>query len=281
MTGVASTPTERCAGHGIRNIRDRARSIGAELSLSTTTGVGTTVLARWAPSTTRRRAVCSAGRLRDAEGPGGVMHRVLLVDDHAVMREGLAVLLAGFGSIEVVGAAAGGAEAVELYAALSPDVVLMDLSMPEVDGVEAIARIIDSDPTARIIALTAFLEEDLVARAVGAGAKGYLVKQVSGGELVDAINTVAAGGSILSPEALGHLAHRHGHRKLGHDLTPRELDVLRLLSTGLTNQQIADQLSLRHGTVRIVVSNILSKLQADNRTSAAHIARRAGLVPGQ
>ena len=204
--------------------------------------------------------------------------RVLLVDDHAVVREGLEVLLGGFATVEVVATATGGGHAAEQYDATRPDVVLMDLSMPEVDGVEATRRIIGSDPDAKVIALTAFLDQGLVQRALDAGARGYLLKQVGGRELVDAIHAVAHGGSILSAEALDSLTGRSARPRLGDDLTPRERDILQLLARGLTNQQIADDLGLRHGTIRIAVSNILAKLQVDNRTSAAHVARVEGLV---
>ena len=205
--------------------------------------------------------------------------RVLLVDDHTVVLEGLAVLLGGFDSIEVVGTANGGAEAVARYDDLAPDVVLMDVSMPEVDGAEATRRIIGADPDARVLALSAFVDDELIAEVIGAGARGYLLKRVGGRELVDAITTVAIGGSILSPDALRGLADRRARPQFGEDLTPRELDVLRLVVLGMTNQQIADELGLRHGTVRINVSNILAKLHAENRTSAAHIARTHGLIP--
>jgi NarL family two-component system response regulator LiaR len=203
---------------------------------------------------------------------------VLLVDDHAVVREGLEVLLDGFATVEVVATATGGGHAVEQYVTSRPDVVLMDISMPDIDGVEATRRIVRSDPDARIIALTAFLDHGLVQEVVDAGARGYLLKNVGGRELVDAIHAVAHGGSILSSEALSSLTSRRGESSVGDDLTPRERDILRLLVRGSTNQQIADELGLRHGTIRIAVSNILSKLQVDNRTSAAHVARTHGLV---
>lgn len=205
--------------------------------------------------------------------------RVLLVDDHTVVLEGLAVLLGGFDSIEVVGTANGGAEAVARYGDLAPDVVLMDVSMPEVDGAEATRRIIAADPDARVLALSAFVDDESTAEVIDAGARGYLLKRVGGRELVDAITTIAVGGSILSPDALRSLADRRARPQLGEDLTPRELDVLRLVALGMTNQQIADELGLRHGTVRINVSNILTKLHAENRTSAAYIARTHKLVP--
>lgn len=206
------------------------------------------------------------------------MIRVLLVDDHAVVTDGLTVLLTGLEGLEVVGAAAGGETAVELYRELRPDVVLMDLSMPDVDGVEATRRIIVLHPEARILALTAFVDDNLVRNALAAGAHGYLLKNASGAELHDAIRTIAEGRSILSDEALRHLAVQRDRRRVGDDLTPRERTVLTHLVCGLSNKQIATELGLQPGTVRIHVSNILAKLGADNRTAAAHIARSNGLT---
>lgn len=206
------------------------------------------------------------------------MIRVLLVDDHAVVTEGLTVLLAGFDGLDVVGAAAGGATAIERYDELRPDVVLMDLSMPDVDGVEATLRIMELDPEARILALTAFVDDHLVADVLEAGARGYLLKNASGDELNDAIRTIVDGRSVLSDEALRHLTTPRERHRVGDDLTPRERDVLSHLVRGLSNKQIAVELGLQHGTVRIHVSNILAKLGADNRTSAAHIALTHDLV---
>jgi DNA-binding NarL/FixJ family response regulator len=205
------------------------------------------------------------------------MISVLLVDDHAVVTEGLTVLLGGFEDLEVVGTANGGAAAVERYAELRPDVVLMDLSMPEVDGVAATRRIVELHPEARIIALTAFIEENQVSEALAAGARGYLLKNASGAELHTAIRSVAGGASILSDEALAQLTSPRPEPRPGTDLTPREREVLHHLIRGLSNKQIAAELGLRHGTIRIHVSKILAKLGAENRTEAAHIARRIGL----
>lgn len=206
------------------------------------------------------------------------MIRVLLVDDHAVVTEGLTMLLAGFDDLDVAGTASGGHEAVERYRELRPDVVLMDLSMPDVDGVEATLQIVRLDPEARVLALTAFVEGTLVTDALSAGASGYLLKNASGDDLHDAIRTVADGRSILSDEALRVLMAPTGGDAPGHDLTPRELDVLAHVALGLSNKQIAGELGLQQGTVRIHVSNILAKLRADNRTAAAHIARTHRLV---
>lgn len=148
------------------------------------------------------------------------MIRVLLVDDHAVVTEGLTVLLAGFDGLDVVGAAAGGATAIERYDELRPDVVLMDLSMPDVDGVEATLRIMELDPEARILALTAFVDDHLVADVLEAGARGYLLKNASGDELNDAIRTIVDGRSVLSDEALRHLTTPRERHRVGDDLTP-------------------------------------------------------------
>lgn len=204
--------------------------------------------------------------------------RVLLVDDHAVLIEGLTMVLAGADQIDVVGAASGGAQGVERYQELLPDVVLMDLSMPDVDGVEATRQIRRFEPNAKVIVLTGFVDDRLVADALTAGAAGYLLKDVSGDELSSAILAVAAGGSIVDADALRRFMISAQQPQLGDDLTTRELEVLSLLVHGMTNQQIADELGLQHGTVRIHVSNILSKLHVDNRTSAAHLALTEGLV---
>lgn len=203
--------------------------------------------------------------------------RVLLVDDHAVVLEGLSMVVDGLDGIDVVAVAGGGSAAASTYVEHRPDVVLMDMSMPEVDGVEATRRIMAADADARVVILTGFIDDALVADAVDAGACGYLLKNVARDDLANAIRTVAAGGSILSDEALRRLSNGR-RRRLGDDLTSREADVLRLVVQGLTNQQIADALGLRHGTIRINVSNILAKLHAENRTAAAHLAITEGLV---
>ena len=202
--------------------------------------------------------------------------RVAMVDDHPVVTEGLALVLARFSDIDVVAAASGGAEAVEVVAATRPDVVLMDLSMPEVDGVEATRRILASNPDVRVVALTAFMEHDLVHDVMAAGAAGYLLKSAEGSELVSAIRAAATGASILSGDALSLFMTKRDN--VGADLTPRERDVLHFVAHGLANKQIATELGLTTGTVRIHVSNILAKLNVENRTAAASLALEAGLV---
>ena len=202
--------------------------------------------------------------------------RLALVDDHAVVTEGVSMLLARFSDLEIVGTASGGADAVGLVDATHPDVVLMDLSMPDVDGVEATRRVIAAHPGVRILALTAFVDHRLVNAAMAAGAAGYLLKSVSGDDLAAAIRTVASGASILSPDAFSVVMG--SRNEVGDDLTPRERDVLDQVARGLSNKQIATALGLSPGTVRIHVSNILAKLDVDNRTAAATVARDAGLV---
>jgi DNA-binding NarL/FixJ family response regulator len=202
--------------------------------------------------------------------------RVLLVDDHAVVLEGLVMVLSRFDDLELVGTASGGAEGVARAAELQPDVVLIDLSMPDVDGAEATRRIRADHPHMKFLALTAFLEHRLVAEVIEAGATGYLLKSASGDELAAAIRTVASGGTILATGVLSLLATAPD--TIGHDLTPRELDVLEHLANGLSNKHIANELGLSSGTVRIHVSNVLTKLQVENRTAAAMLARDHRLV---
>lgn len=204
---------------------------------------------------------------------------VVLVDDHPVVTEGLAILLARFSDIDVVGTATRGADALGVVDATNPDVVLMDLSMPEVDGVEATQRVIAAHPNARVLALTAFIDHHLVTAAMAAGAAGYLLKSVGGDELAAAIRTVASGSSILSPDALSFVVSSHD--EVGVDLTPRERDVLDLVASGLSNKEIAGTLGLKPGTVRIYVSNILAKLDVNNRTAAARVGRNAGLITSE
>lgn len=203
--------------------------------------------------------------------------RVALADDHPVVTEGLALLLARFDDIDVVAVASGGAQAVDLVGEVGPDVVLMDLSMPEVDGVEATRRIVETHPATRVLALTAFVEHRLVHDVMAAGAAGYLLKSVGGDELAAAIRTVASGSSILDDDALSLFLEQRGPQ-VGDDLTPRERDVLELLASGLANKQIATQLGLSPGTIRIHVSNILTKLHVDNRTAAAAFALDNGIL---
>jgi len=213
--------------------------------------------------------------------------RILLVDDQRLIREGLRVLLELEPGLEVVGEAGDGKEALEAYAALQPDVVLMDVRMPGMDGVEATRRLRERWPEARIIILTTFDDDAYVFEGLRAGALGYLLKDVSGNELAKAVRTAAAGGAPLSPSvarkvvaAFSRLSPpaRPPDEGLPEPLSEREKEVLRLLAQGLTNREIARRLVLAEGTVKNYVTTILQKLGVRDRTQAALRARQMGLL---
>jgi len=208
--------------------------------------------------------------------------RVLIADDHAVVRQGLRTFLALQDGIDVVSEAADGAEAVAAVERLGPDVVLMDLVMPGVDGIEATRRIRDRRPATRVIALTSFADDDKVFPAVRAGAAGYLLKDVQPAELVRAIRDAHAGRALLHPAVAARLmeevAAAAPPERRDDGLTPREREVLRLIAGGLANKAIALRLGLSERTVKTHVSNILTKLGLTDRTQAAVYALRHGLV---
>ena len=213
--------------------------------------------------------------------------RVLLVDDQKLMREGLRVLLELEPDLEVAGEAEDGQAALETYATLQPDVVLMDIRMPGMDGVEATWRLRERWPQARIIILTTFDDDEYVFEGLRAGALGYLLKDVSGQELAEAVRTVAAGGALIEPsvarKVLAEFARlappaRPPEEGLPEPLSERERDVLRLLASGLSNREIAKRLSLAEGTVKNYVTSILQKLGVRDRTQAAVRARELGMI---
>jgi len=202
--------------------------------------------------------------------------RVLLADDHAVVRQGLRTFLDLQEDIEVVGEAADGAEALAAAERLSPDVVLIDLVMPGVDGIEAIRRLRERAPTVRAIVLSSFIDDDKLFPAVRAGAAGYLLKDVQPQELVDAIRTVHAGGALLHPQVAARLLS-----EMTEDpLTPREREVLVLVAQGRTNREIGELLYMAEKTASVHVSRILGKLEVRSRTEAAAVAHRLGLEVG-
>jgi NarL family two-component system response regulator LiaR len=204
--------------------------------------------------------------------------RVLIADDHYVVRQGLAALLAPRNGMEVIGEAATGREAVELARTLEPDVILMDMLMPEMDGPQAIARIKQENPAARILVLTSFGESKQIAAAIQAGALGYLLKDSSPDDLLLAIRSVHRGNLVL-PQDLALKLMQLGPPAAALDqLTERETDVLRLLAQGQSNQEIARNLHISMTTVRSHVSNILMKLGVSNRTQAALVARERQLL---
>jgi two-component system, NarL family, response regulator LiaR len=205
--------------------------------------------------------------------------RVMLVDDHAVVRSGLGAFLMAFDDLELVAEAGGGEEAVRLCEEAKPDVVLMDLMMPGMDGAAATKAIRDRCPRIQVIALTSFKEEDLVEGALQAGAIGYLLKNVSADELADAIRAAHAGRPTLAPEAAQALIQSTRRpQSPSYDLTERELEVLALMIEGLSNPEIADRLVVSYSTAKFHVSNVLSKLGVASRTEAVSLALKQKLV---
>jgi len=200
--------------------------------------------------------------------------RVLVVDDHALVRQGVAAVVDREQDMSVVGEAGTGEEAVERYRALMPDVTVMDLGLPGIDGVQAMTRIRAEFPRSRFIALTVYEGDEDIHRALEAGAQAYLLKNVVPAQLVDTIRAVHAGLRRLPHE----LAERLSERGPGPGLTPREIEVLRLMASGLSNVEIARMLKITRGTAKWFVSRILEKLGADDRTEAVTTALERGVL---
>ncbi|MAT44490.1 MAG: DNA-binding response regulator [Anaerolineaceae bacterium] len=212
----------------------------------------------------------------------------MVVDDHPVVRKGIVSMLSIETDINVVGECANGKEAVEKSKHLSPDVIVMDLVMPEMDGVEAIQKIKENNPSEKILVLTSFTSDEKVFAAIEAGASGYLLKDSDPDELVRAIHQVFRGESSLHPQIARKLLNQISKPKSKKPsinelnvLTEREIEVLTYLGKGLTNQDIAENLFVSKATVHTHVSNILAKLNLTNRTQAALFAQREGLEPKQ
>jgi NarL family two-component system response regulator LiaR len=213
--------------------------------------------------------------------------RVLVCDDQAVVCEGLELILNTDPEIEVVGLAYDGSEALEMMPDAKPDLVLMDLKMPVMNGIHATREIKKKYPGIKVLVLTTFGEDEWVFDAVRSGADGYLLKGTPRDKLVAAVKGTAAGEAHIDPDVGGKLLAQVAHSKgeqdssLAADLSERELEVLQLLAQGLTNAEIAEKLYLTRGTVRNYVSSILSKLDVDDRTQAAILAIRHGLVKSE
>ena len=208
---------------------------------------------------------------------GGI--RILVADDHPMLREGLVAVLSTQPDFDIIGEAADGAEVMRLAEALRPDVILLDLEMPDVDGVAALEGLRDAVSAARAIVFTAYDTDERILRSLRAGARGYLLKGASRQEIFDAVRTVHAGGSLLEPGVTTRLLdHVREGGEQTEPLTPRELEVLALISEGLHNSEIAGRLFVTERTVKFHVSSILAKLGADNRTEAVALAARRGLI---
>jgi DNA-binding NarL/FixJ family response regulator len=213
--------------------------------------------------------------------------RILLVDDQRLMREGLRILLELEPDLEIAGEAENGEAALAAYGALQPDVVLMDVRMPGMDGVEATWRLRECWPQARVIILTTFDDDEYIFEGLRAGALGYLLKDVSGQDLAEAVRTVAGGGALIQPsvarKVVAEFARVAGPARQAADglpepLSDREREILALLAHGLSNPEIAERLNLAQGTVKNYVTAILQKLGARDRTQAAIRARELGLI---
>ncbi|MCB0061206.1 MAG: response regulator transcription factor [Caldilineaceae bacterium] len=212
---------------------------------------------------------------------------ILLVDDQRLMRDGLRTLLELEDDLRVVGEAGHGEEALAQYAQLQPDIVLMDVRMPGMDGVEATRRLRMEWPAARVIILTTFDEDEYIFEGIRAGALGYLLKAVSGEELARAIRTVATGQALIDPAVTRKLmtefarlapAHRTVNEGLAEPLSDREMDILRLVAQGLTNREIAERIHLAEGTVKNYLTSLLAKIGVRDRTQAALRGRELGLL---
>jgi DNA-binding NarL/FixJ family response regulator len=212
--------------------------------------------------------------------------RVLIVDDHEIVREGLQTLLAEESDFEVVGTTGDGAGAVDLAEMTKPDVIVMDLVMPGLDGIEATQRIVRNNPDARVLVLTTFADDKRVREAIQAGATGYLLKDILKADLLRALREAAIGRPSLHPEVQQHLMREfagktsasQGQASLHLSLTEREIGILRLIAEGRSNKEIAATLYLTEGTIKGYVSTIFDKLGVQDRTQAALYAVKHGLV---
>ena len=216
-------------------------------------------------------------------GDGSIMNdrepiKVIVIDDHDMVRRGLAAYFKTYPDITLIGEAGDGREGVEICLELDPDVVLMDLIMPRMGGVEATRKICEKRPDIQVIALTSFQDKSMVQEAIRAGAISYLLKNVDGDNLAAAIRSANAGRGILSPEVTRELISSEPTSNIGDDLTQRELEVLALMVEGLTNPEIAERLTISRTTASSHVSHILHKLDVSNRAEAIVLAVRSNLV---
>jgi DNA-binding NarL/FixJ family response regulator len=208
----------------------------------------------------------------------GTPIRLVIVDDHPLVRRGLCELFAAEGDIDVVDAVGNGDEAVRSVLAQHPDVVLMDVSMPDIDGIEATRRVLAVRPETRVVMLTSFAEHERVIEALDSGAIGYILKDAESDELVRGVRAAAAGDSPLSPRAARALVTARRGRRPFEELTARELDVLKLVARGLSNKQIAWRLAISEKTVKTHMTSIFGRIGVGDRTQAAQWAQRHGVM---
>ena len=206
--------------------------------------------------------------------PEPAIIRILVVDDHPLLRDGIAALIAGQCDMEIVAEACTGREGIEQFFKHTPDITLMDLQMPDMNGIDAIISILGGAPQARIIVLTTYSGDAQILRALRAGARAYLLKNLLHKELLSSIRSVHVGQRTVSPTVAAELADY----SLEDALTPKEIDVLRLISGGHANKEIAAQLSITEETVKSRVKNVLAKLRASDRTHAAMIGLKRGII---
>jgi DNA-binding NarL/FixJ family response regulator len=204
--------------------------------------------------------------------------RIMVVDDHPIVRQGLVAALEDESDFQVVGAASSAEEALTLAGQHRPDVVLLDLELPGISGVEAIPRLLETSPSTRILVFTAYDTDERVVSTIRAGAKGYLLKGAAVAEIASAIRAVAAGGSVLAPSAAAKLAEAVRAPRGAGPLTAREREVLRLIAQGLPGKQIAGALSISERTVKFHTASLIRKLGADNRAQAVALAAQRGLL---
>ena len=205
--------------------------------------------------------------------------RVLIADDHLIVREGLRLILETADGIEVVGEATDGAEAVQLAQALQPDVILMDLRMPNIDGLTAIERLRAGQPRVAVVILTTYNEDDLMMRGLRAGARGYLLKDTDRETLLNTIRAAARGETLLKPETLARLLSQPKKPRGEIELTERELEVLKAVALGERSKEIAAQLGITERTVKAHLAGIYNKLGVDSRAAAIAVASQRGLLP--
>jgi DNA-binding NarL/FixJ family response regulator len=221
----------------------------------------------------KRPCRCRTGHVRSAM-PSLHSIRILCVDDHRIVREGLSLIIGRQSDMEVVGTAASGEEAVELFTRLKPDITLMDLNLRGMSGLDAIKAIRRSDPRARVVVLTMHNGEEYIHRALEAGAASYVLKDTLSDNLVDTIRDVHEGRRTLAPDVEARLAERAGNAHL----TPREVQVVELISQGMRNKEIAAALGISFETAQVHVKNILAKLKVQDRTAAVSVAVRRGII---